>query len=113
MAIRLVRALRARYNKISRKLSQEAAHSGRAHSVAEPLGDRRLLSVNILTPVQHAAEGNRVGFFADYAAAQRPASTRVRWGDGTIEDLMLDYDGATHSGTAYGVQDYAAPAVYS
>src|SRR2546423_7493427 len=113
MAIRLVRALRARYNKIARKLSQEAAHSGRAHSVAEPLEDRRLLSVNILTPVQHAALGSQAAFFADYTAGQAPASTRVWWGDGAIEDLMLDYDGATNRGTVYGIHDYAAPGIYS
>jgi fibronectin type 3 domain-containing protein len=69
--------------------------------------------VNIVTPIQHAAEGNRVGFFAGYAAGQRPDSTRVWWGDGTIEELMVDYDGDAHAGTVYGLHDYASPGVYS
>lgn len=77
---------------------------------AEPLESRRLLSVGIVEPYEHAAEANRVGFFADFTSDARPTEVYASWGDGTIENLihsrMIDYDPATNRGTVYGIYDY-------
>lgn len=84
---------------------------------AEPLESRTLLDAttgpNFIAPYLHDSEWQKTALVAQYTADARPVSSRVTWGDGTSEALMLDYETtAENVGTAYGYHEYAAPGPY-
>lgn len=47
-----------------------------------------------------------MGFYADFAADTKPVEAYAGYGDGTVEDLMMDYDRTTGQGRVYGLHDY-------
>src|SRR3989442_10215839 len=68
----------------------------------EALEGRTLLSATtgptIVTPYQHDAEADEVAVVADFTADARPVDAYIGWGDGTIEDLTMDYTAAENAG---------------
>jgi hypothetical protein len=111
MPFRLARALRARF---AAALRNRTARTGaRSRCAADPLEDRRLLSVSILTPYQHDVEGDKVAIVADFTADALPSAAYVGWGDGTIKDMLLDYEPETDAGTAYALHEFATPGHYT
>jgi hypothetical protein len=113
MPVRLARALRAHFAAAVRNRTSRSRAGQPSRCAAEPLEDRRLLSVSILTPYQHDVEGDKVAIVADFTADARPSAAYVGWGDGAIEDMLLDYDPAADAGTAFGLHEYATPGHYN
>ena len=113
MPLRLARSLLTRLTSAGPKPARPGASTS-ARCAAEPLDERRLLTVTIVTPYQHDAEGYTAAFVADFTSSVRPTEAVVDWSDGTTERLeatMMDFVASSDpavpgTGRLHGIHDY-------
>src|SRR5437867_2745059 len=118
MAFQLARTLCAHLAAVAAKYVRSARTSRPLQCAAQSLEDRRLLSAatgpNIVTPFETAVEFQQVGVVFDFEAHERPVQATIDLGNGAApQDLLLDFDASSRSGTAYAALGYARPGDYT
>ena len=68
---------------------------------------------NIVTPYLHDVEVNQAAIVANFVADREPTAAYVGWGDGHVEDLMVDWSREEARGTIFGLHEYDFPGTFT